>query len=594
MHRGGQRGFVPSKHDSCVCGENLQVTRSYGVCRLFSILSSFLCTLPDDRELSNASCLLSPSEMYCCRCGIHDVGGAVPKGMNWTRRPTHCYFITLALVLVSSPVRSFQGGSKRLNRPSMPSPVAIVSTSLLPTASLSTAAALVTTQLSNSVSSNNESMIPQLSPRPRSIVYMAVAMSLHFGGYEFFRNACLAIFTSTKYGFTSPSAFPLAGALVSPFSIFLLWLYGRTLEQVGPRRTLFRCTAASIVFIATACTLLSVSQGLPHYFSQAVIGLTFLFQSSYQYLLYTQQWSFVSSVLTPDEGSKWITIITGCSSIVCSSMGALVPVLGPRTGLLGLMACTCITLVGTLFFSDAAYRLSEENGFDPTEAKPKKAVSEKSNRFVEARKLFRRVPALAALFTETVMYQSLGTILNVAFVTKLKATIPDDLARSAYTSRCFVGINVASAVVQLIIAPFVVARTEPSLLWKIVPVIPLGMLLYGRQTANPLTMFMVTWATVKVLDYALRSVLTVLVYQPLDYESRYMGKEIIGVLGSRLGKSAVSLALSSMVTNASIIFAASWVGGFGWLGSALWLSQIIPSKKRAQEIVEERQKGKQD
>ena len=33
-------------------------------------------------------------------------------------------------------------------------------------------------------------------------------------------------------------------------------------------------------------------------------------------------------------------------------------------------------------------------------------------------------------------------------------------------------------------------------------------------------------------------------YLPLDFESRYLGKEIVGVLASRCGKSGMSLVLS--------------------------------------------------
>ena len=45
----------------------------------------------------------------------------------------------------------------------------------------------------------------------------------------------------------------------------------------------------------------------------------------------------------------------------------------------------------------------------------------------------------------------------------------------------------------------------------------------------------------KVMDYSTRSVVYPMAFQPLDFESRYVGKEVIGVFGSRFGKSGMSL-----------------------------------------------------
>jgi hypothetical protein len=356
----------------------------------------------------------------------------------------------LALVLSQErvqPLAAFSSvrnvGKRRMPMSSLP---AITSTAFLSRTAL-VALLPTTTQIfqTTSVESQPEndnimSKLTNLPPRAKSVVYMAIAMALHFGGYEFIRNSCLSLFTSSDYGFTNPAAFPFAYGIVSPFSIVLLLAYGRQLEAVGPRGALFRSTAASIAFIGLAVSSLWACRyfQLPRIFGQAIIAVTFLFQNSYQYLLYTQQWSFVSSVLTPKEGARWIMIIAGVSSLLCAAMGTLVPLLLPRTGLLGLMATTMITLTGTLFFSDAAYRLSQEHGFYPGNHKKEPKQSSKqqpSNRFVKAIQLFRRVPTLGALFAETISFQTLNTVLSVAFFTALNAQIPNDIARSAYTSR---------------------------------------------------------------------------------------------------------------------------------------------------------------
>jgi hypothetical protein len=46
------------------------------------------------------------------------------------------------------------------------------------------------------------------SPRASACIYMASAMALHFGGYEFARSGALALFTSSTTGYAHPAAYP--------------------------------------------------------------------------------------------------------------------------------------------------------------------------------------------------------------------------------------------------------------------------------------------------------------------------------------------------------------------------------------------------
>jgi hypothetical protein len=306
--------------------------------------------------------------------------------------------------------------------------------------------------------------------------------ALHFGGYEFFRNSILALFTSSEFGFSHAAAYPLANGLISPFSLLLLWGYGQQLGRQGPRVALYNTTLGSILFIAVSCLTLQLSSlagatvVVPKVVHQAIIGVTFLFQSSYQYLLYTQQWSFVGSVLTPQEGATWFATLAGCSSLLSSLCGAVIPYMLPYTGLLGLMSTTCITLTLCLWCSDRAYSLAQQHGFDPTAANnPKEKMNEKETKDKDNSnkktgsvgsgstfRLFRRVPTLAALMLEVLTFQSLNTILNVAFVRATRLEIPNDMLRSAYTSRFFSYINAVSATLQFLILPTFMKYTEPG------------------------------------------------------------------------------------------------------------------------------------
>ena len=206
----------------------------------------------------------------------------------------------------------------------------------------------------------------EMKPRGKSVLWMAFAMALHFGGYEFARSATLALFTSTQSGFTTPAAFPLAMALVTPFSYLLLMAYTRDLEANGPRLALMHSTLASILTLALTGVILKLLELFPVLFfgtlplSQVVVGLAFLFQNSYAHLLYAQQWSFIGSVMTPDEGSKWFSSIAGLSSVAAACTGTIVSQLVTRIGLVGLLMCTCVTLSMSLLSAERAYAISQE------------------------------------------------------------------------------------------------------------------------------------------------------------------------------------------------------------------------------------------
>ena len=104
--------------------------------------------------------------------------------------------------------------------------------------------------------------------------------------------------------------------------------------------------------------------------------------------------------------------------------------------------CTSVTLFISLYCAERAYAISQEFGFDPADEialkqKEKGAKQEKNrhNMVARGKDLFQRVPTLKALFCEVLSFQSLSTILNVCFVTKLRATVVDDVARASYTGK---------------------------------------------------------------------------------------------------------------------------------------------------------------
>ena len=159
--------------------------------------------------------------------------------------------------------------------------------------------------------------------------------------------------------------------MVTPASFTLLYWYGVLLKAKGPRFALRTTSALSVgilsigsIVLATLFNMNSVASATTanvviDSITKLVVGCLFVFQNSYAHLLYTQQWSFLGSVMTPSEGTKFFSAIAGLSSLVCTAAATIVHTLASTFGLLGLISGTCITLSLSLWCADHAYSLSE-------------------------------------------------------------------------------------------------------------------------------------------------------------------------------------------------------------------------------------------
>jgi ATP/ADP translocase len=182
----------------------------------------------------------------------------------------------------------------------------------------------------------------------------------------------------------------------------------------------------------------------------------------------------------------------------------------------------------------------------------------------------------------------------------LKIEIPNDMERSAYTGRFYALISAISAVLQFVALPMGMQRLEPKHLWRWMPILPMLVALYQilpGSSASSLRMVAFAFLVTKILDYSVRVVIYNMAYQPLDFESRFVGKEVIGVFASRFGRSGMSLFLSGLT--ASGIIASSSLRPLSyfslsactvWSISSWWLGNLLPSKADAQRTVLERRK----
>ena len=86
------------------------------------------------------------------------------------------------------------------------------------------------------------------------------------------------------------------------------------------------------------------------------------------------------------------------------------------------------------------------------------------------------------------------------------------------------------------------------------PLIMLAILLsMAYQGGNPdLTTVAVAFCTMKTLEYSLRGVSNEILFASLDYESRFVAKQEIGLLANRFAKSFTAVALSLLTKYAGV------------------------------------------
>ena len=218
--------------------------------------------------------------------------------------------------------------------------------------------------------------------------------------------------------------------------------------------------------------------------------------------------------------------------------------------------------------------------------------------------LFRAVPTLAALFCEVISFQSLSTVLNVCFVRKLKEAMPLDQDRASFTGQFYAYVNGSAGVMQFFVLPLARKYLEPKWAYQLMPLLLVPFLVYAtfqsiQEITSGLWITAAAFFALKTLDYSLRNVVQELVYQPLGFDSRYLGKEVIGVFANRFGKSGMSIILSILTAQFPGLgvpqLSQVSLGAAGlWTFCSFWLSWNVVTNQEAERCVKSRQKTKKE
>jgi hypothetical protein len=219
-----------------------------------------------------------------------------------------------------------------------------------------------------------------INPRALATLSMATCMSLHYLAYSLARPATMTLFTSNRLGFgNNVSAYPFAMTFISPVSFILLLFYGNVLENLGPlmalRRTTLGCASVlglsslvlskldKLIVSDTTSSSSSSNNNNIAIVTRYLVGALFVFRESYVQLITSQHWSFISSVLTPNQSSTWFAPISGLTSVTSALAAMGVGRLSSMWGLQGVLGVAACVLGGSVVFGQAAYRIADKVSF---------------------------------------------------------------------------------------------------------------------------------------------------------------------------------------------------------------------------------------
>ena len=145
--------------------------------------------------------------------------------------------------------------------------------------------------------------------------------------------------------------------------------------------------------------------------------------------------------------------------------------------------------------------------------------------------------------------------------------------------QCYAWINGISGIMQFFILPIVTKKINLKWLWISMPSIMLffTMMQYLSHKNPSLNLVASSFLSMKIIEYSLRGQVSEMVFASLDYESRFIGKQKIGLMANRFGKSVTAVSLFLVATyyekNESRLYHILVVGSN--IAACLWILTTI-------------------
>jgi ATP:ADP antiporter, AAA family len=385
---------------------------------------------------------------------------------------------------------------------------------------------------------------------------IALSAAFLLGGYELLRSTSNTLFKSA-YG---KEGLPWVMTLTIPCLIAVLYIYGRVLSWLGPRRTLLMTGMISCAAIATC--FFAIKQG-----SKFATAALYVVREVYVVLLIEQYWSFLNSTLGTTQAKRLNGPICGVGSIGAICGGLLVYSLSEKFGSAMMIPLAAAAIIPAAILSNIAYGVAGEpkaEAEEPLKAKDSLGLS-----------LFSANPMLIFLLGTVLSTQVLSTALDLGFQGQLQDAIPNSDEQNAFSGKFFAWLNAAAGLWQFVITPLMLRFVPLRGIHISLPLMNAAVCAYFFFSPS-LTSAGAAYMFFKTNDYSLFRAAKEILYIPLSFE------EVIDVFGYRFGKGGTSLLFTVLkergVALSDSLFAAVALGG-----SVLWMILIIPATRRTTE-----------
>lgn len=397
---------------------------------------------------------------------------------------------------------------------------------------------------------------------------MATGASFILCGYEMIRTTANTLFV-TAYG---KQALPLGLGLVPIGVTLVLYVYGRLLSWLGPRRTLRVTTLLAIATMALCYA--GIRLGL-----KPARGALFVFKESYVVLLIEQYWSYIDSMLSKESARRLNGPICGVASIGAVAGGELLYLLSGPWGTLNMAVLAAVVTLPALLFGDYAYRHFGEPADRPPPSEQPAKRTLVSHLGLD---LFKKQRILLIIVGLVASAQLVAAVQELLFKSLLQDHFPDPDVQNAISGRFYMWLNLAAMFFQFVLTPLLLSFLPYSAIHLLIPCIHIGTLFYALLSPSSLVRAEVSYFLFKSLDYSLFRAAKELLYVPLSFDIRYRAKEIIDVLGYRLSKGMLSLGIT-LLQQAGVLFGNPVYAAIGITGAALWFGLVLPLTRYAQK-----------
>ncbi len=404
----------------------------------------------------------------------------------------------------------------------------------------------------------SEASLHSGSPRLAARDYWAAALvglsaAFLLGGYELVRSPSNSLFKAA-YGKT---ALPYVMAATPIAVVAILYLYGRLLTWLGPRRTLLVTTVGSCVALVGLYGAIRAGWA----FSTAIL---YIFREAYVVLLVEQYWSFINSTLATGPAKRLNGPICGVASIGAIAGGAMVAALSVKLGSAMLLVLAAAITLPASALMELAYRRCGE---------PREPVHSRRADTLGLR-LFGSHAMLGILLAVILLTQAVSALLDLNFQGILQDAMPNIDQQTAFSGRFFAWLNVASFIMQFGVTPVLLRLAPLGLIHLGIPLVHVAScawLLYSPS----LFAAGLSFVLFKAIDYSTFRAAKEILYIPLSFDARYRAKEVIDVFGYRFGKGGASLAITGLqAAGAAISQAGLAVGALA--AAATWACLAVP------------------